>query len=54
MRRLMAIWAGKLLTAAGRLAGKKSSASPGAVALKLCPTLIDDVNKRVRRKVIVG
>ncbi len=53
MRRLMAIWAGKLLTAAGRLAGKKSSASPGAVALKLCPTLIDDVNKRVRRKVIV-
>ena len=53
MRRLIAIWAGKLLTAAGRLAGKKSTASPGAAALKIYPGLVKDVNKRVKKKVIV-
>ena len=53
MRRLIAIWVGKLLCIAGRLIGKKSSASPGEIALRLCPTLIDDINKRVKRKVIV-
>ena len=53
MRRLIAIWAGKLLTAAGRLAGKKSTASPGAFALKIYPALVSDINKRVKKKVIV-
>ena len=53
MRRLIAIWVGKLLCIVGRLVGKKSSASPGEIALRLCPTLIDDINKRVKRKVIV-
>ncbi len=53
MRRLIAIWAGKLLTAAGRIAGKKSSASPGAFALKIYPGLVSDVNKRIKKKVIV-
>lgn len=53
MRRIIAIWAGKLLTFAGKLAGKKSSSSPGAIALKICPSLISDINKRVSRKVIV-
>ncbi|MGN0181097.1 MAG: MurT ligase domain-containing protein [Candidatus Ornithomonoglobus sp.] len=53
MRKLLAIWAGKLLSTAGRLAGKKSSASPGAFALKICPTLVNDINKIVTKKVIV-
>jgi UDP-N-acetylmuramyl tripeptide synthase len=53
MRRLLAIWTGKLLSVAGRLAGKKSSASPGEFALKICPSLIDDINKTVKKKVIV-
>ena len=53
VRRLFAIWAGKLAAAAGRLIGRKSSASPGELALRICPTLIDDINKIVKRKVIV-
>lgn len=53
MRKLIAIWAGKLLSIAGRILGKKSSASPGAIALKICPSLIDDVNRIVKKKVIV-
>lgn len=53
MRRLLAIWIGKILGVAGRLAGKKSSSGPGAVALKICPSLISDMNKRVSRKIIV-
>ncbi|MGN0162377.1 MAG: MurT ligase domain-containing protein [Candidatus Ornithomonoglobus sp.] len=53
MRKLLAIWAGKLLSVAGRLAGKKSSASPGAFALKICPELVNDINRIVTKKVIV-
>ncbi len=53
MRKLIAIWAGKLLSTAGRLIGRKSSASPGAFALKICPGLVSDINKRVKHKVIV-
>ncbi len=53
MLRLLAIWVGKALAIAGRLAGKKSSSGPGAIALKLYPPLISDMNKRVNKKIIV-
>lgn len=53
MRKLIAVWAGKLLSIAGRLIGRKSSASPGAFALKICPGLVSDINKLVKHKVIV-
>lgn len=53
MKKLLAVWAGKLLSVAGRLAGKKSSASPGAFALKICPELVNDINRIVTKKVIV-
>lgn len=53
MRRLAAIWVGKMLGLAGRLAGKKSSAGPGAFALRICPRLISDMNDKVSQKIIV-
>lgn len=53
MLRLLAIWVGKALAVAGRIAGKKSSSGPGAVALKIYPPLISDMNKRVTKKIIV-
>ena len=53
MRKLAAIWAGKLLSAAGKLLGKKSSSSPGQVALKICPDLIKNLNKYVKKGIIV-
>lgn len=53
MRKLLAIWAGKALSIAGRMIGKKSSSSPGAFALKICPTLVSDLNKCISKKIIV-
>lgn len=53
MRKLIAIWAGKLLTIAGKLIGKKSSSSPGEYALRICPDLVKDLNKCISKKVIV-
>lgn len=53
MRKLLAIWTGKLLTVAGKIIGKKSSSSPGEFALKICPDLIKGLNKCVSKGVIV-
>lgn len=53
MRKLLAIWAGKLLTVAGKMIGKKSSSSPGEFALRICPDLIKGLNKCVSKGVIV-
>ena len=53
MRKLLAVWVGKLLTLAGKIIGKKSSSSPGEYALKICPDLVKDLNKYVKKGVIV-
>lgn len=53
MRKLLAIWLGKLLTVVGKLVGKKSSSSPGAYALKICPDFVRGLNKCVSKGVIV-
>lgn len=53
MRKLLAVWAAKLASVAGRIAGKKSSATPGVIALKICPNLIGILKKNVRKGVIV-
>ena len=41
MRKLIAVWAAKLSAIAGRMIGKKSSSTPGTIALKICPDLIE-------------
>lgn len=53
MKRLLAIWAGKFVFLVGRIMKRQTSSAPGAVALKICPTLINDMNARVNKKVIV-
>ena len=53
MRKLLAMWAGKLLTIAGKLIGKKSSSSPGEFALKICPNLVGGLNKSIKKGIIV-
>lgn len=53
MRKLIAIWFGKALSVLGRLLGKKSSSSPGAYALKICPDLVKGLNSCVSKGVIV-
>lgn len=53
MKKILAVWAGKLLTLAGKIIGKKSSSAPGKFALKICPELVNGLNKCVKKGVIV-
>ena len=53
MKKLIAIWAGKLLSILGRIIGKKSSSSPGEYALRICPELINNLNQYVKKGIIV-
>ncbi|MBR5152396.1 MAG: DUF1727 domain-containing protein [Clostridia bacterium] len=52
MRKLLAVWAAKLASVAGLLVGKKSSSTPGAIALKICPDLIRILSKELTKGVI--
>lgn len=52
MRKILAIWAAKLSAVAGRFMGKKSSSTPGAIALKICPDLIKQLKKNVKYDII--
>lgn len=49
----MAIWLGKMVFLAGKITKRQTSSAPGELALKVCPTLISDMNKRVAKKIIV-
>ncbi len=53
MRRLLAIWLGKMVFLAGKITKRQTSSAPGEMALKICPTLISDMNERVAKKIIV-
>ena len=53
MRKLLAVWFGKALTVLGKIIGKKSSSSPGHYALKICPNLVAELGKCVRKGIVV-
>ena len=53
MRKLLAIWAAKAAAVAGRMMGKKSSSTPGSIALKICPDFIRIVSKNISRGIVV-
>lgn len=53
MRKLLAVWAAKLASVAGKLVGKKSSSTPGVIAMKICPSLISSLKKNITKGVIV-
>lgn len=53
MRKTLAVWAAKLSAVAGRMLGKKSSSTPGTIALKICPNLIRILSQNVTRGIIV-
>lgn len=53
MRKLLAVWLAKLATIAGKVIGKKSSSSPGSIALKICPNLISILSKNITKGIIV-
>ncbi len=53
MRKILAIWAAKLSAILGIVLGKKSSSTPGAIALKICPDLIKRLKGNIKNQVIV-
>lgn len=53
MRVLLAIWAAKLSAAFGKLLGKKSTSTPGSIALKICPDIIKILKTKIKKEVIV-
>jgi len=53
MRLILAVWAAKLSSLIGKIIGKKSTATPGVLALKICPELIKRLKKNVSGKIIV-
>lgn len=53
MRKLLAVWVAKLASVAGKLVGKKSSSTPGVIAMKICPSLISSLKKNITKGVIV-
>ncbi len=53
MKRFAAIWLGKLVFLVGKITGRQTTSLPGEIALKLCPTLISDMNACVGKKIIV-
>jgi len=52
MRLILAILATKLLIIIGKIMGKKSSSTPGAVAQKICPDIITRLSKQVKKDII--
>lgn len=53
MRKLLAIWAAKLSAIAGRMLGKRSSSTPGTIAMKICPDIIKILSANVKKGIIV-
>ncbi len=52
IRHLLAIWVGKLLIWAGKLAGKNSSSTPGGYALRIAPDILKQLSGQVKSGIV--
>ncbi|MCC8105216.1 MAG: MurT ligase domain-containing protein [Clostridiales bacterium] len=53
LRRMIAIWAAKIISAACRLSGKQGVTFAGKVALRIDPDILKDLSAQVREKIFV-
>ncbi|MDR0931170.1 MAG: MurT ligase domain-containing protein [Clostridiales bacterium] len=53
LRLILAIWTCKISSILGRAIGKKSSATPGGIALKICPNIIRILSKNIDKIIVV-
>lgn len=53
MRKLLAVWAVKILSMVGKAVGRKSSNAPGVAALKICPDIIRRLSSNIEKGIIV-
>lgn len=52
IRYILSVWLCKMLIVAGKVAGKKSSSKPGAIAMKVCPDVLKILSKKVKKEII--
>ena len=53
IRKILAVWIGKLIITGSKLIGKKGSATAGRYALKIYPDLLKDLAAQVKKEIIV-
>lgn len=53
LRRVLAVWACKLLILLSKLSGHNGSSMPGQIALKIYPNLLSELASSVRKEIIV-
>lgn len=53
MRKLLALWLGKVLILVGKILQKKTSSLPGHYALKICPDFVKEMHKCVSKGIII-
>lgn len=53
IRNIIAILACRVLTFAGRLAGKKATSAPAAVAMKISPTILKDLASQLKGEIVM-
>ena len=53
VRRLMAVWTAKIISAACRLSGRQGVTLAGKIALKIDPGILRDLSSQVREKIFV-
>ena len=52
IRCLISIWICKILIVVGKALGKKGSSTPGSIAFKICPDILEILSKQVRKETI--
>ena len=53
VRRLIAIWAAKIISTACRISGRQGATLAGKIALKMDPNILKDLSGQVREKIFV-
>ena len=53
IRRMAAVWAARFTAFISRRTGRRGSALSGKIALKICPSILEELSSQVREKIIV-
>ncbi|HIT91157.1 MAG TPA: DUF1727 domain-containing protein [Candidatus Merdenecus merdavium] len=53
IRRIIAVWSGKITKVICKITGKKGETLPGQIALKIYPNILKDLSKQVREEIFV-
>ena len=52
MRKILAVWAAKLAATGARMLGKNGSSTPGTIALKICPDILERLSGDIEKDIV--